>query len=128
VGELLEEESDVGDDAARLRRAAVGQLRHGRRVDVDADERHRRREEVAGRHRVQHGRDHQGEADIDKRPAHGALTLEHVGVDVGQRAVVAHRADEHELLARRDQCVHDSRREHAFVDGRSRCFQPCGSG
>ena len=41
--ELLEEQPDVGDDAARLRRAAVGELGDGRRVDVDADERDRGR-------------------------------------------------------------------------------------
>ena len=31
--------------------------------------------------------------------AHRALTLDDVGVDVGQRAVVADRADQHERLA-----------------------------
>ena len=32
--------------------------------------------------------------------AHRPLALDHVGVDVGQRAVVAHRADQHERLVR----------------------------
>ena len=43
AGQLLEEQADVGDDAHRLGAAAVGQLGHRRRVDVDADQRDRRR-------------------------------------------------------------------------------------
>ena len=57
-------------------------------------------QDVAGRDRVQHGRHHQAEADVGELGAHRALALDDVGVDVGQRAVVAHRADQHELLAR----------------------------
>ena len=36
AGQLLEEQADVGDDPHRLGAAAVGQLGHRRRVDVDA--------------------------------------------------------------------------------------------
>ena len=89
----------------RLRAAAVGQLGDGRGVDVDADQRDRRRQDVAGRDRVQHRRDHDGEADAGQLGAHRALPLDHVGVDVGQRPVVAHRADEHERLVVRAPCA-----------------------
>ena len=50
--------------------AAVGQLGDRRRVDVHADQRDRRRQDVAGRDRVQHRRDHDREADAGQlRPA-----------------------------------------------------------
>src|SRR3954449_1230042 len=68
--ELLQEEADVGHDAAGLRGAAVGKLGDGGRVDVDAHEGDRRREDVARCHRVQHGRHHQAEADTGELGPH----------------------------------------------------------
>ena len=85
----------------RLRRATVGELGDGRRVDVDADERDRGREDVAGGDGVQHRRDHQAEPDVGELGPHRALALDDVGVDVGERPVVADRADENELLPAR---------------------------
>src|SRR5436853_450615 len=46
VGELVEEEPDVGDDAEGLRRAPIGQLRDHGRIDIDADHPHRRGQHV----------------------------------------------------------------------------------
>ena len=100
AGQLLEEQADVGDDAHRLGAAAVGELGDRGRVDVHADQRDRRRQDVPGRDRVQHRRDHDREADAGQLGPHRPLALDHVGVDVGQRAVVAHRADQHERLVR----------------------------
>ena len=99
--ELLEEEPDVGDDAAALVGPAVRDLGDGARVDVDAHERHRRGQDVAGGDRVQLRRHHQAVADVGDLRAHRPLPLEHVGVDVGERAVVADRAHQHEALLRR---------------------------
>ena len=69
-----------------------------RRVDVDADQRHGAGQQVSGRDRMQHRRDHDAEPDAAQAGPHRALAFDDVGVDVGQRAVVAHRADQHELL------------------------------
>jgi lysine-ketoglutarate reductase/saccharopine dehydrogenase-like protein (TIGR00300 family) len=48
----------------------------------------------------------------------GPLPFDDVGVDVGQWSVVAHRADEDELLRVPDHCVHDAAGESAVGDRR----------
>ena len=59
--------------------------------------------------------------------AHRPLALDHVGVDVGQRAVVAHRADQHERLAGLHHRVHDPAGEHARTPPPRRSSRPRGS-
>ena len=59
---------------------------------------------------------------------HRALAVDHVGVDVGQRAVVADRADQDERLVVRDQRVHDAAGQDALRRPRRRSSRPAGSG
>jgi hypothetical protein len=73
----------VGDDASGLGRATVRELGHRGLVDVDADERDGRGENVARRDRVEHRRHHDREADAVELRPHRPLPLEHVGVDLG---------------------------------------------
>ena len=54
--EAVQEQADIGDDADGLRRAAIGQLRHDRRIDVDAHHPHPRRQHVPDADAVQHRR------------------------------------------------------------------------
>jgi CHAT domain-containing protein len=54
VGEQPQEQPNVRDDADRLSRAAVRELRHHRRVDVDANGLHPRRRHVADADAVEH--------------------------------------------------------------------------
>ena len=84
--ELLQEQPDVGHDAASLTGAAVGEPGDGGRVDVDADERHRRRKDAGRGDGVELGRHHQAVAEVADLVAHGALALDDVGVDLGERA------------------------------------------
>ena len=72
VGELLQEQADVGDDAEGLEAAAVGELGDHRRVDVHADGVHRGRQQVAGGDGVQHGGEHEAGAGPLGVRAHGA--------------------------------------------------------
>ena len=81
-------------------------------------QRDRRGQEVPGRDRVQHRRHHDREADVRQLGAHRPLALDHVGVDVGQRAVVADGAHQHERLAGLHHRVHDAAGEDAGLHGR----------
>src|SRR5687767_1870444 len=59
--ELPDEESNVGDDAHRLPRPTVHELRDRRLVDIDAHERDGCRQTVAGGDAVQHRADDDAE-------------------------------------------------------------------
>src|SRR5262249_32439907 len=100
------------------RRAPIGKLGDSRLVDVYADKWDRRGQDVAGRDRVQHGGDHDGEPDAGQLCAHGALSLYDVCVDLWQWAVITDRAHQHEPLAALDHRVHDAAGQHAVLDRR----------
>ena len=69
------------------------------------------------RDRVQHRRDHDREAHPGELRSHCTLAFDHVGVDIGQRPVVAYRADQHEWPPGLHHCVHHAAGEDAIVDG-----------
>ena len=59
----------------------------------------------------------QREAHVANRQPHPVLGLERVGDHLGQRAVVANRTRQHQVDTVLDAFVHDSRGEHARLDG-----------
>ena len=79
--------------------SAVAQLRHHRRVDVDADDAHPRRQHVADADAVQHRRQHQHQLHVRRAPPRSAPAPRPDPSRVRQRPVVADAAGEHEVDA-----------------------------
>src|SRR5207302_578699 len=66
-GQFAQERFDVGDQTDRLPAAAVGELGHHSRVDVDTYGAHARGQYVAGADGVPHGRTHARDANSEQR-------------------------------------------------------------
>src|SRR5205085_7543313 len=94
-----------------------GELGDDGLVDVDAECLDARRQEVAGGDGVERGRQHQGDGHAGDQGAHGVGSLDDVGVDVGQRTVIADGAAEYERDLELHALVHDATSEIAVGDG-----------
>ena len=113
--ELVQEQPDVGDQADGLRRTAVGELGHDRRVDVHAHHRHPGRQHVPDADPVQHRREHDHQADVRQRRRVAVLRLDDVGHRVDQRTIVANAAGEDEVDAGAHAFDHHAALQHAGV-------------
>ena len=101
----------------RLERLLTRQARNDARIDVDADDLHRRGHHVHDGDGVEHRAHHEDERDVAQLLAHDALRFERIGDDAGKRAVVANRAGKDDVDAVFDAGVHDPAREEALRDG-----------
>src|SRR5262249_44675598 len=115
----VQEQSDVGHDAQRLGRPAVGELGHDRRVDVHADDADPRRQHVADPNPVQHRRQDDDDADLFERSGVPILRLDEIHDRLRQRTIVADAAGEDYIDAAADALVHDPARQDALLDGRT---------
>ncbi len=107
---------NVRDDRNRLERATVAELNDGRRVNVYANNFHRRRQQVSHGYGMQHYREHQAEGDVTHALAHLLLSFQSIRNNFRQGAIVADASGEQKIDVVFHAVVHDSRLQDALVN------------
>src|SRR5207244_2355899 len=105
-----------GHDAGRFHRAAIRELGHHRRADVDADESHPGGRHVPDADRVQHRGEHQDDLGAGEQARVLLLGAEEVHLSIGKRTIIPDRAGEGERHAPLDALVEDPSLDQPLAD------------